>query len=294
MFEVISQIKILYFLSALALVFLLLFIKSVRWNWLLKGQGITYKLGESYIIYLSSLYFGFITPGRLGEFIKAFYIKKDKKVSTSRGMSSVILDRLFDMYFLLLAGVLGLWKFNVLGKLSLTYLFLLVMIVILPLFFLNRTFMKIPVRALYKMALIRKYEQKIEIRVNDFYDGISELVTFKLLPAFFLTCSAYLLFFFQCFLLLRSLGIPINFLDISLMMGVSNLISLMPLSISGLGTRDAVLIYFFSILGYNPEMAVSYSLLIFLNFFVFGGLLGAGAWWMHPLDLRSFRSSTKK
>lgn len=293
-FRVLSQINIWYFLFALVLVFPLLFIKSIRWNLLLKGQGISYKLSETYIIYMSSLYMGFITPGRLGEFIKAFYVKQDKGISVSRGMSGVLTDRLFDMYLLLLVGVIGLWKFNVLGQLSLTYLFLLILLIIMPIFILNKRFMKKPMNLLYRLTLIKRYEEKIKSRFNDFFDGINELINPRLISAFFLTFLGYLLFFFQCYLLLNSLGISINFLDITLMMGLSNLISLMPLSISGLGTRDAVLIYFFSLLGFNPELAVSYSFLVFLNFFVFGGLIGAGAWGIKPLNLKKFRKTKEK
>ncbi len=294
LFRVLSQIKIFFFVCALVLVFPLLYIKSFRWNLLLKSQGISYHLSETYMVYMSSLYFGFITPGRLGEFIKAFYVRQDKDVSISKGMSSVLVDRMFDMYVLLLVGTFGLWKFNVLGRLSITYLFLLILIALLPLLLLNRRFMRKPVSLLYKIALVRKYEDRIENSFNEFYDGVSELVNPGLISAFLLTCLSYLLFFFQCYLLLNSLDITINFLDITLIMGVSNLISLMPLSISGLGTRDAVLIFFFSLLGFKPELAVSYAFLVFLNFFVFGGLIGAVAWWMKPLQVKNFSSDSVK
>jgi uncharacterized protein (TIRG00374 family) len=294
MIRVLSQIKILFFVCALALVFPLMFIKSFRWNVLLKSQGISYRLSETYKVYMSSLYFGFITPGRLGEFIKAFYVRQDKNVSVSRGMSSVLVDRMFDMYVLLLVGTFGLWRFNVLGNLSLTYVLLLILIALLPLFLLNKRIMKKPVSLLYRIALIKKHEDRIKNSFNDFYDGINELINTGLIFAFLLTCLSYLLFFFQCYLLLNSLDISINFLDITLIMGVSNLISLMPLSISGLGTRDAVLIFFFSLLGFDPEWAVSYAFLVFLSFFVFGGLLGAVAWWLKPLRVKNFSSAPGK
>jgi len=67
-------------------------------------------------------------------------------------------------------------------------------------------------------------------------------------------------------------------------MALSNLISFIPISISGLGTRDAILIYLFSLIGLKPELAVSYAFLIFITFFVSGGLMGFVAWWIHPLE----------
>ena len=68
-------------------------------------------------------------------------------------------------------------------------------------------------------------------------------------------------------------------------MAISNLISFIPISISGLGTRDATLIYLFSLIGLKPELAVSYSFLVFIVFFVCGGLMGAVAWWIKPLPI---------
>ena len=67
-------------------------------------------------------------------------------------------------------------------------------------------------------------------------------------------------------------------------MAISNLISFIPISISGLGTRDAALIYLFSLVELKPELAVSYAFLVFLTFFVCGGLIGAVAWWIKPLE----------
>jgi len=81
------------------------------------------------------------------------------------------------------------------------------------------------------------------------------------------------------------MDISINFITITLFMAISNLISLMPISISGLGTRDATLIYLFSLIGLNPETAVSYAFLVFIAFFLCGGLMGAFAWWIKPFNL---------
>lgn len=68
-------------------------------------------------------------------------------------------------------------------------------------------------------------------------------------------------------------------------MAISNLISFIPISISGLGIRDATLIYLFSLIGLKPELAVSYAFLVFITFFVCGGPMGAGAWWIKPLKI---------
>ena len=71
-------------------------------------------------------------------------------------------------------------------------------------------------------------------------------------------------------------------------MAISNLISFLPVSVSGIGTRDAALIYLFSLVNIQPEIAVTYSFLVFVNFFIAGGIIGAISWWFKPLKINYF------
>lgn len=284
--RIIYQVNISYLLVVIALNIPQLFLKSYRWNCLLKQQDIHYSQIQSFLVYLSSLYIGCVTPGRLGEFVKVLYLKSGKCISLSKGMSSVILDRLFDLYLLMILGVIGLWKFDIMGKLSNTALFLLVVIVLAPLFVLNKQLARKLVNLLYYLTIIKKVKGNVEERFVDFYDGINQLISPRLLFSILLTCISYFIIFTQCYLILIAVGISINFITITLFMAISNLISFIPISISGLGTRDVTLIYLFSLIGLTSEIAVSYAFLVFITFFVCGGLMGAVAWWIKPLETK--------
>lgn len=270
------------------------FIKSFRWNQLLKQQKIIYSVFNTFQIYISSIFIGFITPGRLGEFIKAVYLKSDKSVSLSKGMSSVLVDRLFDLYLLIILGLIGIWKFDILGKLSNTSLLQLIIFILFPLIILNKQLMRKVIGLIYKFVIKKKAQlrDKIEEGFEDFYNGINQLINFKLVFSALLTCFSYSVFFVQCYLIVIAMGISVNFITITLFMAISNLISFIPISISGLGTRDAILIYLFSLINLNAELAVSYSFIVFITFFVCGGLMGAVAWWMNPIKSINGRAST--
>ena len=73
-------------------------------------------------------------------------------------------------------------------------------------------------------------------------------------------------------------------------MAISNLISFIPISISGLGTRDVTLIFLFSMISLKPELAVSYALLVFIAFFIVVELFCAVAWWLRPLELHELQN----
>ena len=161
---------------------------------------------------------------------------------------------------------------------------LMVIVIVAPLLMLHKQLMGKLVSFLYNVVVIKKMKNKIEEKYEDFYSGINQLINGKIIFFVALTCLSYLIFFIQCYLIALAIGISIDFLTITLFMAISNLISFIPISISGLGTRDAALIYLFSLVELKPELAVSYAFLVFLTFFVCGGFIGVVAWWIKPLE----------
>ena len=281
--DTLYHVNIFHLFIAIILNIPQLFFKSCRWNFLLKQQRITYSPVQSFLVYMSSLYVGFITPGRLGEFVKTLYLKSDKGIPLSKGFSSVLVDRLFDLYLLIILGFIGIWRFGILGKLSEASLIFTIIVILAPLIMLNKKLVGRITKILYNIAVIKKVKGKIEESFEDFYSGLNQLINPRLLISGLLTCLGYLMFFIQCYLIVIAIDLSINFLTITLFMAISNLISFIPISISGLGTRDATLIYLFSLIGLKPELAVSYAFLVFTTFFVCGGLMGAISFYMKPI-----------
>ena len=284
--DVILKTNLTFLFIAISLNIPHLFIKSYRWNLLLMQQKINYSPVQSFMVYMSSLYIGFITPGRFGEFVKTLYLKSDKGISLSKGFSSVLVDRMFDLYLLIILGFIGIWQFSALVKFSDAFIILFIIIIISPLFMLNKQLMEKLANILYKVAVVKKIKGKIEESFEDFYYGLYKVISPKLLVSGLLTCISYLIFFIQCYLIVIAMGLSINFITITLFMAISNLISFIPVSVSGLGTRDAILIFLFSLIGLEPELAVSYAFMIFITFFVAGGLIGAVSFWFCPLKLK--------
>ncbi len=284
--DMLFHINISYLLLAVILNIPQLFFKSYRWNFLLKQQGINYSSLQSFRVYLSSVYIGVVTPGRIGEFVKTLYLKSDKGISLSKGFSSVLLDRLFDLYFLIIMGFLGIWQLDILGKFSDALLILSVAVLFTPLIMLNKHLVRKFTKILYKITVIKIDKRKLEESFDEFYSGISQLIDIRLLVSGLLTCMGYCIFFIQSYLLVLAMDLSINFITITLFMAISNLITFIPISISGLGTRDAILIYLFSLIGLKPELAVSFAFLVFFTFFVCGGLIGSIFWFFHPVDIK--------
>ncbi|NIV40223.1 MAG: UPF0104 family protein, partial [Anaerolineae bacterium] len=74
---------------------------------LLQMQGIAYAYNDSFLVFMAGVFLGLVTPGRLGEMSKALYLKQDVDVPLSEGLASVLVDRLFDLYAILILGAAG-------------------------------------------------------------------------------------------------------------------------------------------------------------------------------------------
>ena len=89
--------KYLVGLSSLSGVYIM---KSWRWQILNRSFGIQIPLKTALIFYLSAGFLSVITPGRLGEFAKIYFLKRKYNVNTAMATSSVLLDRIWDVLVL--------------------------------------------------------------------------------------------------------------------------------------------------------------------------------------------------
>src|SRR5262249_8562882 len=95
-------------------------LKVVRWNVLLKTRGIRYPERRAWPAFLTSLYVGMLTPGRVGDVLRAQYLKHDLGVPYAEGLASVVMDRLCDLYVLVAFVAVGVVHYSgvVVGQLA--------------------------------------------------------------------------------------------------------------------------------------------------------------------------------
>lgn len=254
---------------------------------MLQMQNIQYPFSECFLAYFSSLYVGFITPGRIGELVKVLYLKYDLKIPLSKGFSSVILDRILDFYLLIILGLIGIQRFSIGGELSFLVPFVLITIILFPLIFISKSKVTKFAQLIYDLVFLKKIKKIFTESFEEFHDGINDLISLKIIKSIILTIISYFIFFIQCFLLTKAMNLQIDFFTLVLFMSISNLFSFIPISISGLGTRDAALIYLFSLIGLQSELAVGYAFLVFFSFFVCGGIMGSIAWVIKPIKFKN-------
>lgn len=271
--------------SALILINLLLipilFLKSCRWRYFLKVQGIDYSIKDSFMAYLGGLYAGIITPGKLGEAIKAVYLKQEKGISLGRGLSSVFLDRLFDLYILIIISCIWLWFFSGIKNTQFVLVIFITIFLLIPFFLLlNRSLSNKTGRIIYKSMISRLDEKFLEGQAKEFLSTFKKITIHKVYLPLIFTIGAYLVYFYQSYLLAQLALIGISYTNVVFFVSITSLGSILPVTVLGLGTRELSLIYLFSLIGLKAEHAVVYSFLLFFSFYVVTGVLAWIGWFI--------------
>ena len=264
-----------------------LWAKSIRWNLMLREGGVFYRQTASFFIYMSCLFLGIVTPGRIGELLKAIYVYKEKNTSFSHAFGATIQDRIFDLYFLLTLSFLGVAHFGLVGKITLIAWLGGACVLLAPLVALSPTFRnRIGQRIYHIVAAKLPRESDLTLSTKEFLQNLIPSSLESVSVSVILTCCSYSLYFVQCYLIALAMGIDIVTTPFQLIyaIAITNLVSFIPVSISGIGTRDAALIILFGHLSLEPEYAIVYSSLMLLVFYLGGGILGAVAYWHRPLQ----------
>ena len=85
---------------------LMLTLRALRWRLLLNVQGVYLSPQTTWIAYAIGVFCGIVTPGRLGDLAKAFYVRERTGFDWPRSLSSAVVDRALDIGFM---GLATLW-----------------------------------------------------------------------------------------------------------------------------------------------------------------------------------------
>src|SRR3989338_11004020 len=171
-FQNIKNIKLPYLILAVLLNIPILFIKAGCWNYIKKQQGMSYNLKDSFLMYSSGTYIGAFTPGRIGEFTKALYLKNDGH-SLGVSLLTTILERLSDFVFLITFVFLGSLVFfkSIYEQIwiPLTIIFFLIAAFII---FLKTGLFNNILKKIFDIFIPQKYQESWKLNFQNFVNNI--------------------------------------------------------------------------------------------------------------------------
>jgi uncharacterized protein (TIRG00374 family) len=234
---------------------------GVRWQLLLRVQGIVLSWTRVMVLVLIGVFFNFIIPGGTGgDVVKVFYLLKETPGRRAQALLSVLVDRLIGLFALIaMAGVLiGVeWSWLTSAPAAQKYLWMALAILGACLAGLGVSFL------LTGFGLIHRLPARLPGR-----DRLAELAfAYNLYgrawkpttAAFLLSVVAnfgYFLTFYCAAAALHASGPIPTLTQLCTIMPIINTITALPISVGGLGLREELFeIFFFHLCGVSKSVA---------------------------------------
>ncbi len=253
---------------------------KVSLNWLFQITYVSWFLSALPLIGISPL-------------SKLLYLKAERKPA-SLSVVSIACDKLFDILGLMVFGLFGLMYFP--GALfKETYFWMVLVAVVLPILILllfGRNIWSVIMQFFkrYTNKRLHKIGSNLEEDLKGFWSGFNVRFFMLILG---ISIAIGLLRSLVLYILAASLGINVDFGLIVACRAVIGIVNVIPISISGLGTRDAVLLMTLPLAGVSKEAAIALGLLAFL-WTIGSKFSGIFFWLKRPLPSRSILDSKEK
>ena len=172
--SILVSLRYYWYIWSLAALALHLYLKSLRWQFLLSSlKQITIVSAFSNVTI--GLMANNILPARLGEFVRLYSMAKTEKLSKSTVLSTLIVERLFDGYCLVLFLAIGFYFGNI--SLAPTVLLLIRRASIIALIIFTGVLIVLIFLRQYSIPLVQKFKQKrVDSKVSQFF--LEKLILF--------------------------------------------------------------------------------------------------------------------
>jgi len=263
LWENIRNIKTEFLLYGLAFQFILLIVKGFRWHILNNGSKYSQDIVRSMGEFLESYAIGVITPGRLGELMKAGHAKEKNRVMET-GIRIIIESGIDVGVFVIVAGTASVIAYAHLIPASVSYLILIAGIVI---FFFSIFLMRSS--ALTRLA--QKLLNNIPFLKHSFQLNFRPIKSGIMISIVLLSIISNLSAFLSCYMLAIGLNFDLSFLFVSGGIAIAGLLNMLPITVMGLGTREGTFLLLFKPMA--EPLILAFSGLVFLVAQVGGGLM---------------------
>ncbi len=256
----ISNANIIYIILAIITAFIVNVIFAIKWREILKAQNIHISISHSYVLYLIGMFYGAITPSRMGSIIRASYLKKETDRSFTDCLSSIAIERIMDLFVIFI--------FAFIGSLLLSSFINIYFSIILAFFlFIIASYILLKKKDFILKFILKRFRATI----SNFYNNIPKFR--YLIYPLFLTFIVWIINAILVYLVFRSLSLHFNLFYLVCIYSIGTVVALIPITIGGLGTREATLITVFGFFGFSAQQIISISL-ITLGVGLFPALVG--------------------
>lgn len=251
-----------------------LLVVNLEWQILLKKQNIHVRFWYSFKNYFIGYFYGFITPGGLGNYLRALYLREESNTPLPKCISNILTLNTIDLIALfIISSIGGVFLLGQHPYLFLISLVSLISVTAIFIFFIRQNKSKQLFQRLLRTQIFQTAQRFMDDPIETFYE---DLPRFKdLWLPFLISFLSYVVFFTELYLIAQLFGITVPYPVLFFMFAISATIAAIPISIHGIGTRDATLVALLSTYTISPENSISFTLFWFTVFWVTPSIFGA-------------------
>jgi uncharacterized protein (TIRG00374 family) len=245
-------------------------LRFFKWDFFLKNLKIKVPIKISFLTFFSGLSMS-ITPGKVGEVLKSYLLKKTVGVKMRKSIMVVVFERMTDLLGLSILALIGAFSF--LGSF---YFIILIVILIFIVFFLfallssKKFFLKFS-KILVRIPIVKNYVKYI----NNIYKSSKQLLSPKVLTTS--TIISVISWFFEClgfYILLHALGTPLPILTVTFIFSFSSIFGSIIFLPGGLGAAESSFVTLLLLSGLTIATASLATILIRLCTLFWGIFIG--------------------
>jgi len=219
-------------------------LRGWRYHVILKNLGYKVSITASTACIFISQTVNLIVPARLGDFVRVLILKHEYNVSYSEGVSSLVVERVFDIFTVALLGAVALYF--VVNVPAWFYTVIVLPLVAGVIFFLFLLFMG-------KFSSKNRYISIFLTMLHEIKRASLSLKAVVLLGGS--SIVIWLLDIFVCVTVVMMFQQQIPFAVIVLAIVIGNLVKAIPLTPGGVGTYEISLAITFGLAGVDPAVA---------------------------------------
>lgn len=249
-----SQFNWLFLPLVLFLSYLNYHTRFLKWNYYLKLLRIDLPWKDSYGIFMSGLIMS-ITPGKMGELLKTYIVKKITGEPISKSAPIVFAERITDFISVVILALIGAFIYDY-GKTVVigTGIFFIFIVYVVS----HKVIALKIISAVKQISFLNKYILSIEAAYQSSYDMLQPIPLIKMV------LLSIVSWFFECFgfyIILSNFGLDISLMWAVFVYAFATILGSITMLPAGLGVTDGSLTFFIIRAGYAQDLAVAATII---------------------------------
>jgi len=272
--SIIKGINPLYaFLSFFVAVPILVFV-SVQWMLVLRKQKIIVSWKYTFKNILIGYFYGLITPGGIGAYTRAIYLHDESGAPLPKCFANILIFNTMDFITILILGVIAsLALISLVPYYFFAILIVLIFIIAAFSFILKKEKSKGLFNKFLGLRFLKSFKDRFDSPIEEFYQDIPSFKDLSL--PFVISIVGWLVRFSEFYLISLIFDIHVPFFYFIMIVTLGNIVTMIPISFYGLGTRDLFLISMFAIFNIGAERVLVMTLYWFTIALLIPSIIGA-------------------